>query len=106
MRSVYLSIIHIIEERGKLLFVVGLKLVPILNRLWMPVYHVSTVGHHFMLPTYLRHVQVCHVVELLLRDRVLSNFFVFNDIRSHDTVLIVIVVLVTHTYLLMVVTVS
>jgi hypothetical protein len=72
----------------------------------MSVYHVSTIWHHFVRTTYLRYVQVCHVVKLLLSNRILSQLFVLVDVWCHNCMLIIVVVLVANTYFLVVVTIS
>ena len=58
-----------------------------------------------MLATYLGNVQVCHVVELLLGDRMLAQGIVFDDTGRYDAMLIIIMVLVAYTYFLVIVSV-
>ena len=52
-------------------------------------------------------VQICHVVELLLCDRLLAKLFAFSNTRRlHGVLVVVVVELVAYTYLLMVVSVG
>ena len=106
LRCINLRFIYIIEEGRELLLVIRLYLVSIFVWLWMSLYHISTVWHCLLLSTYLRYVQVCHVVKLLLRDWILPHFIVLHNVRCHNAMLIIVVVLVAHTYFLMIVPIS
>ena len=106
LRCINLSIINIIKKGWKLLFIIWLDFVSIFDRLWMSMLHISTVWHHLILPTYLRNIQVCHIIKLLLRDWVLTHLIIFNHIWCLDSMLIIVVVLIAYANFLMIVTIS
>lgn len=61
-------------------------------------------SHHILLAAELRDVQIGHVVELLLGDRLLAELVAVSDAGGlHCVLVVVVVVLVAHTDLLVVV---